>query len=263
MLQKWLLTTLTIAAIFVLWDRTSAALEFLGLPGWIAIWISLIIVGLLMAKLMKIVIQMSLPNQFSIAPTSISQSWIDINQFVQRTADLCALGFEVMGDYEARTDKLNSAVVITRIFRSTEHLCYAELNQATRPNGSITPVSAVISCKMSGDWTISVTDRIIDNSGWIIRRPRGVWNSHPGAELKDLFADLLALRNTMISDLGIQVQKDLSLNTFLINEEEQLEEIKAAIKSKPAAIILLEMILFSLQQHREWRGDWKKQLSSK
>jgi len=176
------------------------------------------------------------------------------------TKSIEALGFKHLGDIGLGGDNPG----FSRIFWHSEHNCFTELGQ----NFSCTDPSKDLAMRFSCGsileklWTISASN-VKDLNGiiYMMRRPKSLWQRFPeyGVEdLEKLLSNHLSLRQDICSTLNLEVQSNLTLESYIHHEEDEGVQRHQAIEKKSIFIGLIKAYLFELNPKFEWLGDYEK-----
>lgn len=250
-----------LAAAFKLWlwacSLVHTALRPYGVPLWV-IWVaSILALAALLVRSAKQALVKAMPSGWEFIPARPEQfAWLDHSQLGRWTVELESLGFEKLGDITATTDKENVMKGFARIMAHPQHYCYAEMNQGHRSRGESPPLKCAIESLLDDNWSLATTNRRPTESIWLLRRMQNVWSTHLESSPTDLLKTHLETRNQMEEQLGIDVRREVSLDTYIARETEYAEKSRELIIRKPMLMILAESMLFHRNPQTEWRGAW-------
>lgn len=142
-----------------------------------------------------------------------------------------------------------------------ENHCFAEIFQVFPPNKNPIPLSVGINSYMDDGWSLSSGIRKVMAVSYMMRLPRALWISQPGATVAELMKVHLERRHQITSDLGIRVLIDSSPTTYFDFVGKRNAERRASMKNKNFALSLASALGFRLRPKQEWMGDYPKQVA--
>ncbi|TYQ28820.1 hypothetical protein [Pseudanabaena sp. UWO310] len=210
----------------------------------------------------KTTILKSLSNIPEYIPTNPSEfPRLNLNNLESYTQKLESLGFHKLEDLKLAGKNANKSPAIARIFLNTEYNCYAEISQVF---SSIDPLKDhEIYCNvrsfLENEWSLLTTDTL-NSSGiiYMLRRSRTLWKMLPKYSVNELLHSHLEMREQICRDLNIQPLNNLSLNWYILNEQNEAVKRKNALEEKNIFIGLIEALLFELKPKTEWLGEYAK-----
>jgi hypothetical protein len=181
---------------------------------------------------------------------------LDVNALERYTWHFSALGFVDVGDYRLEADSGVVQPGFARLFVHPTEGCYAEVNQIFPAKQSPIPMRGVIGTVFDDGWSLATTDRAADGIVYMMRRPRGLWQSMPDALVPDLFRAHVQRRDEMSTALGVRPRYETSRDAYLEHERAEAEARKESIRRKNIFVALAEIFLYPLRPAREWLGEY-------
>jgi len=178
---------------------------------------------------------------------------LDRATFESLSGEFAALGFVREGDY-----RLGAAAGVVqpgfaRLATHPGHACYVEISQIFPANAQPMPVGCVITSILSDGWTISTTNRTADAGVWILRKPRGVWQSAPSAGARELLDRHLKLVSRVRAFTGASADAPVSRENWYDHERRQAAAARGTLARRSILVVLWEFVTFS--GRNAWFGE--------
>jgi hypothetical protein len=96
---------------------------------------------------------------------------------------------------------------------------------------------------------------------YMMNRSKTLWQIFPEYgvdDIQELLTTHLELRQEISSTLNLEVQTDLTLESYIHHEEDEGLQRRVVLKKKRILIALIEAYLFELNPKSEWLGDYAK-----
>jgi hypothetical protein len=181
------------------------------------------------------------------------------------TQVLESMEFKNLGDIGigGEQGKLNPA--IARVFWHSKHNCFAEVGQnfsGTDPSKDV-GMRCTFGSLLDKPWLLGTfnTTAAMNGFSYMMRRAKSLWQtfSEYGIDdIQELLTTHLELRSQICSTLNLQVQTDLTLESFIHHEEDEGVQRRAVLEKKRILVALTEAYLFELNPKSEWLGDYAK-----
>ena len=187
--------------------------------------------------------------------------FLDRDKLDLYTAALEARGFVRLRDFTIVSSNNTSParpLVFGRLFAHPELHLFAELGQlfgTKHPSGEL---GCAVFSHFEQGWALSVTSRRPNSVTYLVRRPRRLWLSRPGATVEELLDWHLDLRGQMVTVLDLKVSEDVRAETFFRSSSEAVEEMRQIIKRRSRWLLPLLFEYWRLEAHtpHEWLGDY-------
>jgi hypothetical protein len=189
---------------------------------------------------------------------------LDLQKLEDYSQAIYSLGFMHLGDIALVPEAEGHGSGVARITYHPEHSCFAEIAQnfsPTDPNQDIS-MRCVFGSLMDKDWILS-TSNIADLNGlvYMMHRPKNLWQRFPEYGI-DAISDLLSkhfeLRQEICNTLNLEVQTNLSIESYILHEENEGVSRHKIMEKKRILFALIEAYLFELNPKSEWLGDYTK-----
>jgi hypothetical protein len=243
------------------WHPLQDFLENQGIPPIVAIVVTGLIIAipftLYGAVHTKSVFLQNIPDDLDYRPARLEDfPNLDEDKLQSYTEAFESLGFLQVMDYTTVTNIVSENKGFARLFVQPEEHCFAEVNQVCMASGKAIPMRCNVTSFLDDGWTVSATDRQASKHSWVMRRPRGVWQSLAGKKVADIVKAHLSLRKQIAGDLGAEVLAEATADAYFQHERENNDERKQVVRRRSAVRIALEMWLFEKNPKREWLGEY-------
>ena len=177
--------------------------------------------------------------------------------------ELEGLGFEKLLDTSPVTDAASSPPMFCRIYAHRDHACYGIVLQAFPLLGRPIDLRCMLNGYLDDGWSVGYSNGKPMAASVLVRTPRAIGVSVPGATPADLLTGFLQFRDRVCADLGLRPIADTSLETYIRQTLESLEAIRAAVKKRSVAVGLGKYVSRALGAWRRkpkevWLGDYPK-----
>lgn len=243
----------------LIWRPLQRVLEEQGIHPIFAIGITaavfLIPLGLYTLVTIKSAILRAMPEDLEFHPAEADDiAHLDQAKLAKYSDDLEALGFRPLRDYTIQTDTKMPGKGFARLFVHDQKHCFAEANQVCAKDRALNPMRCHLMSLLDDGWSVSVGNRAPSKEMYLMRRAKGLWQSRPDENPKQLLTALVEMRDEVTSKLNVDVETELSEEAYFRNEKKANRERKDAVRKRWSAGILLEMWLFDRNPKYEWLG---------
>lgn len=187
--------------------------------------------------------------------------FLDRDKLDLYTAGLEARGFVRLRDYTIASSNNSSParlLIFGRLFAHPELHLFAEVGQIFGAKPETAGLTCAVFSHFEQGWRLSVTSRRPNSVLYLVRRPRRLWLSRPGATVEELLDCHLDLRGQMVTVLDLKVSEDVRAETFFRCSSEAVEEMRQIIKRRSRWLLPLLFEYWRLEAHtpHEWLGDY-------
>lgn len=241
----------------IFWVIAESAFQAFGIPEWGAKAILVVLLVLILGWVFKSTLVNAMPDKCDIFSANITDyPWHDEQTLKNWTTELLNIGFVYVSDFTLRSDKQMLYKCFVRQLFHPAQKCYAEICQFKQGIMKPTPMSCAIESYLEDDWCLTTTNKIPEGARWLIRIPKGIWQSKPQMSPNQLFNSHLEERNRIVTDLGVSVKPQLSEQDYYNGMNNQLLEQKSMIRKKLLLVIFAELLFFSIHPKYEWKGKY-------
>lgn len=200
-------------------------------------------------------IHSAVPETLAFVPSRpVDHPWLDADGFRDALAALEAKGFRPIADYAVAYP--NAPEGFARVAVNPELRIYAEVNQV-RQRGHITHVTTALTSMLDDDWSLqTTTQEPFAVMVAFMCAERSVWRSLPGASAADLLADHLTLRTQMMSDLGVRIAGDGTLERYFEVQQRAHEGRKSTLTKTNVLKGIARGVAAERKPRREWFGAY-------
>jgi hypothetical protein len=260
LLKNKLITWTATIAVFTVWTLYSPVLFILinliltgiGLPFPIVHLILMILPQILLLEIViKLLFILLVFPPLRFIPTQ-ADLWPQIDRYALTgyTSELEQLGFTQVIDYA-----LPGTNGMARLFAHPQNFCFAEVFQVNN-----LPMRCSISSRLSNNWQLGVVNLSTHSaiSVAFLQQPRKLVRLIDNASGNLLLRSILDWREEVSSELGVELIRDISGDTYFEQQRRNRTETKRLMYGKSITWGLMKMLWFSLNPKSEWLGDYSK-----
>src|SRR5262249_19841949 len=235
-------------------------LEKRDIPFYVINIVSLFVFMLVNAAWSKQIILRNVPTQLEFYPAGVEDfPRLDVESVEYYSRALEELGFVPFQEFTLKSDVQNFSTGYARQFLHPRHQVVAEVNQVfPPPNTSMKPtkVRCVLLSLLEDNWYLGTTNREPSSYTYMLRRPRGVGTTHPGATPAELLQIHLEKPTQMMDDLGIKVITGLTPQAYFEHETRATVERREILQKRNGLVNWLQAWWFDLNPKKAWMGDY-------
>jgi hypothetical protein len=181
---------------------------------------------------------------------------LDRQALREYTDAFTALGFEVAAEFTFDAEAGRTTPGYARLFVHQGRGCYAEVNQLFPTRGPAVTMRCVLVSALDEGWSLATTDREVDGVTYMLRRPKSLWVSRPGAPPAVLSEEHLALRERVRQDLGLPEPAAPTVDAYFARLDQENRAMRDVLARRSLYASIADAFLFSRQPKWEWMGEY-------